>query len=329
MSLVTGLVIAGLAAACAWMAWRLRQTRRATASIGLREVFEAMREPALVLAPDGAVMEANPAAVRLLGEDDVARVRGGSLLALAPQLETARRATQRSAEPRRLVGDLDGFTADISHIGDERGRRAASVVIVHDERSSRARERGLVSAAHTDQLTQVANRSGFETALQDALAGRDLAAVGLLYLDLDGFKPINDEYGHAVGDAVLKRVAERLQRALRDGDVVGRLGGDEFALLLRSVTPEGLAAVTGRVRAVFEAPMTIDQHSLTVGASVGVATAPRDGTSVEALIQAADERMYRDKRGASVRTAEAAAGVVADDAVRDVEPGGTADPAPP
>ena len=325
MSLLSALVIAGLATACAWLAWRLRQVRRATA-VGLREVFEAMREPALVLAPDGAVLEANPAAVQLLGEDDAERVRGGSLLALAPQLETARRAAQRSAEPRRLAGDLDGFSADISHINDARGRRSASVVIVHDERTGRERERGLVSAAHTDPLTGAANRAGFESAFADALALRgDHGAVGLLYLDLDGFKPINDEHGHAVGDAVLQRVAERLQRALRDGDVVGRLGGDEFALLLRSVTPAGLAAVTGRVRSVFEASIVINELDLTVGASVGLASAPRDGVSVQALIAAADERMYRDKRAKQQR----AASVADDGGVADQGPTGAVDPPPP
>jgi diguanylate cyclase (GGDEF)-like protein len=301
MNVVPALAIAGLGAVCAGLLVLLWRERRRAPQVGFREVFEAMQEAALVVAPDGTVLEANAAAVRLLGEDDLAAVRGEALLALAPQLETARRARQRSGEPRHLGGDFDGFTASISHITDAKARRSASVVVVHDERSDRVRERGLLSAAHSDPLTGAANRSGFATALQAALRRRDGSATGVVFVDLDAFKPVNDVHGHAIGDAVLTQVVERLRHGMRDGDLVGRLGGDEFALLLREVTPAGLAAVTKRVREAITAPMTFGDLTVRVGASVGVSSAPRDGTTVDALLAAADERMYREKRGKADR----------------------------
>lgn len=264
--------------------------------IGFREVFEAMHEAALVVAPDGTILEANPAAVRLLGEEDVASVRGEALLALAPQLETARRPQGRGSGPRQLVGEFDGFTASVSHLRDGRRRLGGSVIVVHDERQGRVRERRLLSAANTDALTGAANRSGFEQALRDALARHEGGATGLLYVDLDGFKPVNDSYGHAVGDEVLIEVVKRLNRGLRDGDLVGRMGGDEFALLLVNVTPEGLAAVASRVRESMLAPMVVDGIDIHIGASLGVASAPRDGKTIDKLLEAADGRMYREKR---------------------------------
>ena len=303
MTIASALVIAVLSAACVALQLLLWRERRAAPHIGFREVFGAMQEAALVVAPDGTVLEANAAAVRLLAEDDVEAVRGEALLRLAPQLETARRAPQRSAEPRRLGGDFDGFAASISHISDARASRSASVIVVHDERNVRVRERNLLSAAHGDPLTRAANRAGFSAALDDALRRRDGSATGVVYVDLDDFKPVNDAHGHAIGDAVLQKVVARLQDGMREGDLVGRLGGDEFALLLRDITPEGLAAVTKRVRDAIAAPMTFDDLTVRIGASVGVASAPRDGVTVDALLAAADERMYREKRGKSGRHA--------------------------
>lgn len=263
--------------------------------IGFREVFEAMHEAALVVAPDGVVVEANPAALRLLGERDANAVRGEALLALAPQLEGARRATSRTGAPRPLTGDLEGFEASVSHLRDERRRLTASVMLIHDERLDRLREQRLASAASHDALTGVRNRSGFETALRDALAAHQSRALGLLYIDLDGFKAVNDSHGHACGDAVLIETARRLQGASRNGDVIGRLGGDEFGLLLPGVTPTGLAGAAARVRAAVSEPIHIGSLTVTVGASLGLAAAPHDGTDADALLRVADSRMYREK----------------------------------
>ena len=273
--------------------------------VGFREVFEAMHEAALVVAADGTVKEANPAALRLLGLDGPEAARGQALLGLAPQLEVARRGHARTSEPRRLAGDLEGFEASVSHLRDVRQRLHASLIVVHDERQDRVREQRLRSAASRDALTGVANRAGFEAAMGDALARRGSAAVGLVYVDLDDFKPINDVHGHAVGDTVLVEVARRLEVASRGSDVVGRLGGDEFCLLLEDVTPAGLAAVAARVRSALQTPIRAGALHLRVGASLGLASAPRDGTDAADLLRAADGRMYRDKAAKGDRYAAA------------------------
>lgn len=288
---------------------------------GFREVFEAMHEAALVVTPGGAVVEANPAALRLLGERDVEAVRGEALLALAPQLESARRAIGQTGAPRALTGDLQGFEASVSHLRDERGRLSTSVMLIHDERQDRLREQRLETAASHDALTGVRNRSGFESALRDALAAHQSRALGLLSIDLDGFKAVNDSHGHACGDAVLIEVVKRLQAASRSADVIGRLGGDEFGLFLPDVTPGGLAGAAARVRAAVAGPIRIGSLTVSVGASLGLAVAPHDGTDAGTLLRVADSRMYREKRAQPGRAGAVAADGAATPAV--------AVPAPP
>ncbi len=262
-------------------------------SIAFHQVFLAMREPALVVAPDGVILEANPAAQRLFGGGQ--DLRGEALLGVAPQLESARRATERKGGRRVLSADLRGFEASVSHLRDARGGLSASVLLLQDQRQEREREARLLAASHRDPLTGAANRRGFEAAVADALRRRGERAVGVAFIDLDGFKAVNDRFGHAAGDAVLVEVARRFRDAAREGDTVARFGGDEFAVLLPNVTPVGLAGVGERVTAALARPVDIEGHTLRLGASVGLSSAPRDGKTVEALLAKADARMYRHK----------------------------------
>ena len=154
-----------------------------------------------------------------------------------------------------------------------------------------------------DALTSALNRGGFEDALVHALADRNESTVGLIFIDLDGFKAINDGLGHAAGDAVLIEVALRLQSVVRASDAVGRLGGDEFAMELVDTTPAGLAAVAERASVVVALPVDTEAGVATVQASFGIAAAPADGTTVDALLRAADGRMYRRKEAKADRAA--------------------------
>jgi len=160
--------------------------------------------------------------------------------------------------------------------------------------------------AHTDSLTTLPNRNCFQVRLNQALGllGPQCPTLALLYLDLDDFKPINDEHGHAVGDEVLRLVATRLQHALRGGDVVARLGGDEFACLLPLGAASGrpqlaqLARKLMRLLALpMQLPVLLPGVVLTVRASIGIAIGPTDGDSADALLRHADAAMYRAKRG--------------------------------
>jgi len=149
-----------------------------------------------------------------------------------------------------------------------------------------------------DPLTGLANRAGFELRMADEYErrGGTLDGLGLVFIDLDGFKAINDTHGHQVGDALLAQLGDRLVGDLRSDDFVIRLGGDEFVVV--TTVPDEVAAqrLTMRVRAIFDSPFVTSGRVLQLGCSVGVARAPENGTTLESLIEHADEAMYRDKQ---------------------------------
>jgi diguanylate cyclase (GGDEF)-like protein len=154
--------------------------------------------------------------------------------------------------------------------------------------------------AHHDALTGLPNRMLFRKYLEEAVtrarrSGEDLA---VLFLDLDGFKNVNDTLGHATGDELLKCIAGRLQAAVRDTDKVARLGGDEFAVLqLAADLPAGAAVLSDRLIGAVKAPCVIDEHQLLVGTSVGIALLKTDGMHYDPdeLLKSADLAMYRAK----------------------------------
>jgi diguanylate cyclase (GGDEF)-like protein len=159
------------------------------------------------------------------------------------------------------------------------------------------RERARYLASH-DQLTGLANRTLFHEQLDRALevARRSRHKAAVLYIDLDGFKAINDTLGHAVGDGLLRGIARQITRCLRDGDVAARLGGDEFAVLLPSLADEQQAsAFAEQLLAALERPIPLSDRSLLTTASIGVALFPKDGLESEDLLRKADTAMYTAK----------------------------------
>lgn len=157
----------------------------------------------------------------------------------------------------------------------------------------------LETLSTTDELTGLLNRRGFRDVLDHALANaKRFGESGLLaYMDLNGFKTINDRYGHDAGDEVLKTVAEVLSSNLRTTDYVARLGGDEFAILFVRSHPAGAYARASELKNMIAKSRTVyGDASLKIGVSVGVA-AYGSGTDAQALLSRADADMYRDKRG--------------------------------
>lgn len=151
-----------------------------------------------------------------------------------------------------------------------------------------------------DPLTELANRRGlherWETEITSASKKANLK-LGVLLVDLDGFKPVNDSLGHEAGDQVLKMVADRLRNAVRDTDLVGRIGGDEFVVLLSSLQSDTQAeSICNRINATFDAAFVYDGQTITLGASIGVSLYPQDATELAALIRQADEALYRRKK---------------------------------
>ncbi len=148
-----------------------------------------------------------------------------------------------------------------------------------------------------DGLTLLPNRRYLCDRLDAALCGTVPAPLAVLYIDLDGFKAVNDNHGHAVGDELLRIVAVRLRRAVRPVDMVGRLGGDEFGCLLQGAfEPERLASLATHLIEVVAMPVQIEALRLQIRPSIGIARSPGDGLNAQALLRCADVAMYRAKR---------------------------------
>jgi diguanylate cyclase (GGDEF)-like protein/PAS domain S-box-containing protein len=153
--------------------------------------------------------------------------------------------------------------------------------------------------ARHDPLTELPNRVLFHDRLETALkrARRDSEYLALLYIDLNGFKPINDTHGHEMGDLLLREVARRLARCVRASDTVGRMGGDEFTVLLIDIRERACAdAMMEKIRAAIEAPFELNGQTLKVSASIGAAVYPEHGGTRAQLFRHADGSMYAAKR---------------------------------
>jgi diguanylate cyclase (GGDEF)-like protein/PAS domain S-box-containing protein len=151
--------------------------------------------------------------------------------------------------------------------------------------------------AHHDHLTGLPNRARFSDMLDMACRRAEEQPCAVLFLDLDGFKPVNDQYGHDAGDLALRIVAKRLLATLSSGDFVARLGGDEFVILLPGVKDGATAAATGqRLIEAIDQPMDLRGHACQVGASIGVALIGGPGATPDSVLTAADNCMYAAKR---------------------------------
>ncbi len=168
------------------------------------------------------------------------------------------------------------------------------LVIARDITERRHAEARIAHLAHHDALTGLANRVMFQTRLeQEVGTGR---RFGLVCLDLDRFKEVNDTYGHPIGDALLQQVGARLAACVREDDTVARLGGDEFAIIQHSARqPAGVLALADRIVRRLARPFVVEGREIVVRASLGVATAPRDGDVPDTLLRAADLALYRSK----------------------------------
>lgn len=153
--------------------------------------------------------------------------------------------------------------------------------------------------AQYDALTHLPNRALFNDRLQQAVASaqRNKAHMALMFIDLDKFKPVNDTYGHGVGDLLLKDVALRIQDCLRDSDTAARVGGDEFVILLPAIEVEQDAVKVGeKIRHALNLPFELAGHTVQIGSSIGVAVYPEHGSEEKMLVKSADIAMYYAKK---------------------------------
>ncbi len=268
----------------------------------------------LLVSQETVIRYASPSSERVLGltAEDLAGAkllelvdpgdRDGATAAFA-RVEAASgltfRAEWRLRRPDGRCIYAEAVANNLLSYGDVR----SIVVTMRDIGERKALEEQLSHQAFHDALTGLANRALFQDRVQHALARarRDLTKVGVLFIDLDEFKTVNDSLGHIVGDELLKVAASRLATSLRPSDTAARFGGDEFAVLLEDTSDTSdPARVAERIIAAIEQPLSLGSRELSTGASIGIAIGGADGTTSEELLRNADIAMYKAKqRGGS------------------------------
>ena len=189
---------------------------------------------------------------------------------------------------RRATGDVGGI-----------------IGVMVDITERKEMERRLQSLATVDALTNIPNRRELDHRLEQALLRNERTGekLALLFIDMDGFKDVNDLYGHEAGDEVLRQIGVRLTDLLRKSDIAGRMGGDEFAVVLDTqVTPESAAIVADKVLSELAAPYSVGEKTFSnLSASIGIAVSPSDGQSLKTLLAKADKAMYQAKKNGKHR----------------------------
>ena len=277
-----------------------------------RGSFEGAPIGICLVGMDGAIQQANPAFGSILGyrpeelvgvdiEDLTHPDDQEQIGAWTRHLSTGDSPTLQ-CELRYLAagGEPVWVSLSASCIGDPSGGTRYGICQIEDVTDRRAMNELVAHAAIHDPLTDLPNRTLFMDRLQGALERLDRSSgnVMVAFVDLDHFKVINDSMGHEWGDRVLRRVARRINEAVRPADTVARFGGDEFVVLCESVADEDTAfRLAGRITASLTQPLVVEHQEMFVSASVGIALTPYRDTSPERLVSDADAAMYRAKDG--------------------------------
>lgn len=283
--------------------------------VRLQDLFENLRSGVAVYqaSPNGrdfVISAFNKAAERIenvrredvIGKDIVEAFPGVTRFGL---LDVLRRVWRSGAaehlpvtfyQDHRMAGWRDNYVYKLPN---------GEVVAIYDDvTKERQVEEKLHYLAHHDVLTGLPNRTLFADRFQQALATarRDDTHLALMFLDLDKFKPVNDEFGHDVGDLLLKEVAKRMRDCVRESDTVSRIGGDEFVVLLPAIQAESDAMlVAEKILGALNQPFELANHCIRISASIGVAAYPEHGNDETTLTKSADIAMYNAKNGGGNR----------------------------
>ncbi len=284
------------------------------------KVFENATEGVIITAPDATILNVNHAFTQVTGyRADEALGQTPHLLYSGRQDDAFYQAMwktlidegqwQGSIWNRRKDGSIYLEHLSIVAVRDEHGETSNYIGIFSDITAEKENEERLYKLAHYDLLTGLPNRVLFEDRLRQAMrqSRRDKRRLAVMFIDLDGFKAINDELGHASGDELLKQVAQRLRESLREADTVGRFGGDEFTVVIGYIEePDAYGAallVAEKLIDEISHPYHLDGLERRVSASIGIALYPEHGNSAETLIDNADAAMYQAKRRGKSRGA--------------------------
>lgn len=274
-------------------------------------VIDAASEGIVVADRNQRIIFVNPAFGRLTGMPAQYALGQNALKYLAPDAETRgllaelwktlARANRWLGDIRLRRGDGTSFPASLSLtvIRNESGRAAYFAGTLVDISARKLAEEQIRYQANYDPITGLPNRTLFVERLSQAMrqANRKQCQAALLFLDIDYFKQINDMFGHDSGDRLLRQVAQRLLRCVRENDSVIRVGGDEFAIVLPEVPrPQVAASVARKVIAALAQPFEVEGSEVSTGVSIGIALYPMDADDSDAIRQHADMAMYRAKQ---------------------------------
>ena len=311
--------LASLVVVCLIGYWRLRDERELEESReAISTTLSSISEGVITLDSEGRVTYANPFAEELLGVERGSTVGKSIDAVLVLSDEKAARATIEDlpdaergprvtrallALPRKKPLRIELVRSDLRHAA---GARRGEVVVFRDVTERELREREIRTLAYRDTLTNLPNRLSLHEllSLELAHARRNRGSLAVLFVDLDDFKQVNDTYGHAAGDELLRATAARLRSSLRETDTVARLGGDEFAVVLPGAQDvQDVEHVVAKLFAALGEPVMFEGHALRAKASIGMALYPEDGTAADALLRRADQAMYRAKEAGGGRLA--------------------------
>lgn len=277
----------------------------------LQAVIHNAQEGIVLINPDGTIENANPATSKIFGYT-ADELTGHHVEILMPQPGETKHETctweEMISGKKSMVGhsreviaihkNSNQFPLEINMAEMELEGVKHFVGIVRDITERKKAEEKLTRMALYDQLTGLPNRTNFFDKLGFSLshARRTVSMMALLFIDLDGFKKINDALGHAMGDLLLKEVAKRLHANIRESDTVARMGGDEFTIILNNLQNiEGAMAMATKFIEVINQPIELIGNICHVGASIGIAIYPDHAESINDLINAADGAMYEAK----------------------------------
>ena len=284
---------------------RLEERLRLTAS-----VFTHANEGVVITDPQGRMVDVNQAFERITGYsrgEALGRtaqfLRSGRdgpdvVQRLLSDLQTQGRC-QGEVWSRRKTGEAYAGLLTVSRVDDAAGRPQNYVALFADVTSIRVQQEKLEHLAHFDALTGLPNRLLLSDRLRQSMAHsrRHSQALAVLYLDLDGFKAINDSHGHDVGDALLVAVAAQMKMALRESDTLARMGGDEFVVVLGQLPgAEACLPLVDRLLQACAMPLRVGELLLQVSASIGITLFPQDDSDVDQLLRHADQAMYQAKQ---------------------------------
>jgi diguanylate cyclase (GGDEF)-like protein/PAS domain S-box-containing protein len=297
---------------------RLEAGMREKVLLESKERFRTLVEwtpDAIIVHRQGKIIYVNPAAIKILAAQSAEDLLGKTVLSLIhPDYHRVvlDRIQKNSVDklPVPLIEEkfirLDGKVIDVEIQGtviNYDGEPAVQAAF-RDITKRKEHEAELNRVAHFDALTSIPNRVLLADRMKHAIAytSREKTIMAVCYLDLDGFKPVNDEMGHASGDQVLVEIAQRIGNTIRGGDTVARLGGDEFVVLLTGIEKgEECVATVERMLAAISQPIAVKGKSISISASIGVSIYPMDDEDPDTLLRHADHAMYVAKQNGKNR----------------------------